>query len=58
MSRDGFVIHTYDGEEVDFIACTYDGRMRDRVEEGLAMRVDLDRFTFSDTRDEENTDEG
>lgn len=50
-SRDGFVIYTHAGEEIDFIACTKDGRMRERVEAGLAHRVDLDRFYFADTRD-------
>jgi hypothetical protein len=49
--RDGFVISTYEGQEVDFIPCTKDGRMRETVERGLAMRVDLGRFTFADTRD-------
>lgn len=50
-TRDGFVIQTYDGEEIDFIACEYDDRMRQRVERGLYLRVDLDRFTIQDTRD-------
>jgi hypothetical protein len=51
--RDGFVIYKLDtGEETDFIACTKDGRMRERVEEGLAMRIDLERFYFGDTRDD------
>jgi hypothetical protein len=52
--RDGFVIETYDGQEVDFIACDYSGRMRERVENGLAHRVDLERLTFRDTRDKED----
>lgn len=52
QDRDGFVITTYDGDEVDFIACDKNGSMRERVERGLAMRVDLDRFIFADTRDE------
>lgn len=51
-SRDGFAIYDLKtGEELDFVACSKDGRMREKVEMGLAMRVDLDRFCFGDTRD-------
>jgi hypothetical protein len=49
--RDGFVIRSHeDGSEIDFIACTKDGRMRDKVEMGLLMRVDPECFYFEDTR--------
>lgn len=52
--RDGFVIRTIDtDEEIDFILCNKDGRMREKVWEGLAHRVDLDRFYFTDTREAE-----
>lgn len=37
--------------KVDFIACSKDGRMREKVEMGLCMRVDASRFYFGDTRD-------
>jgi hypothetical protein len=49
--RDGFVIATHEGVEVDFISCDKNEIMRERVEAGLARRVDLDRFYFADTRD-------
>ena len=49
--RDGFIIEDYDGEEIAFIACDYDGRMREKVEDGLVRRVDFERFTFRDTRE-------
>ena len=49
--RDGFIIETHEGEEIAFIACTRDGRMRERVERGLELKVDPERFTFRDTRD-------
>lgn len=55
VERDGFVIRDYEGNEVDFVACDKDGRMREKVYAGLAMRVDLDRFYFADTRDEAGT---
>ena len=52
QSRDGFVIYSQeDGSEVDFIPCTKDGRMREKVDMGLLMRVDVERFYFRDTRD-------
>lgn len=50
--RDGFVIETYEGEEVGFVACDKDGRMRERVESGLSQRVDTERFMWTDTRDD------
>lgn len=50
---DGFVIVEQEsGEPIAFIPSNKDGRMRERVEDGLAMRIDLDRFYFFDTRDE------
>ncbi len=53
-TRDGFVIRENEtGKEVDFIACDKDWRMREKVEDGLLMRVDFERFHFEDTRDEE-----
>lgn len=48
---DGFVIvNLADETLIDFIACTKDEPSRERVERGLAMKVDLDRFYFFDTR--------
>jgi len=48
---DGFVIYEQEsGQPIDFIACTKDEPSRERVERGLAMRVDLDRFYMGDTR--------
>lgn len=49
--RDGFAIETYAGKEVDFIACTKDDRMRERVLRGLLMKVDDSRYLVRDTRD-------
>lgn len=54
MDRDGFVIcEDATGAERDFIPCDKGGSARERVERGLAMRVDLNRFFFFDTRDRE-----
>lgn len=50
MARDGFIIETYSGREVNFIACAKDGRMRDKVERGLELRINFERYTFRDTR--------
>lgn len=51
FTPDGFVIVDLDtNEPFDFIASTYDGSMRERVERGLLMRVDLDRFYVADQR--------
>lgn len=48
---DGFVIYEQEtGSPVDLIASTKDGSMRERVERGLVMRVDCDRFYVTDTR--------
>lgn len=50
-ARDGFIIRDRtNGEEADFIACTMDGRMREKVENGLLLRVDFQRFYVDDTR--------
>lgn len=50
--RDGFVIWGRStGAEDTFIPCDKDGMMRERVREGLLMRVDFDRFYFTDTRE-------
>lgn len=49
--RDGFVIRSLDtNEEVDFVSCTYDEPVRERVERGMFMRIDLSRFYMFDTR--------
>jgi hypothetical protein len=46
----GFVIADWDTDEViDFVACTKQGRMREKVERGLFQRVDLNRFRIDDT---------
>lgn len=51
---DGFVIIEHKtGEPVGFVASTKTGRMRERVEDGLLMRVDYERFSVYDTRDED-----
>jgi hypothetical protein len=47
--RDGFVIRDFDGNEVHFIACTYDGSVRERVERGLLMKT-RDDLIVADTR--------
>lgn len=50
--RDGFVIRSIEtDEEIDFIRCERSGPFRDRVENGLAMKVDTSRFYWQDTRD-------
>jgi hypothetical protein len=50
--RDGFVIRSLeDRKEVRFIKCERDGRMRERAEDGLLMKVDLERFFIEDTRE-------
>lgn len=51
--RDGFSVRAIeDGKEVDFIRCEKDGRLRERVERGLLMRIDAERFYVADTRDD------
>jgi hypothetical protein len=50
---DGFVICDWETDEpVAFIASTKDGRARERVEMGLAMRVNPEGTYFFDTREE------
>ncbi len=53
--RDGFVVKTFDGEEIAFIACTYSDRMRERVLAGLLRNMREDCFA-ADTRDKESSD--
>lgn len=56
--RDGFIIRELEsGEEINFIASDYDGRMREKVEVGLFHRVDLDRYFVEDTRERASTGE-
>lgn len=53
-ARDGFAIHSIEtGEEIHFTPCTKDGGRRDKVEHGLLLRVDFDRFYVRDTRSDE-----
>lgn len=48
---DGFVICDQEtGEPIDLIACSKNEPSRERVEHGLAMRIDFERFYFFDTR--------
>lgn len=47
--RDGFVIRDYDGNEVHFVACTYNDSQRERVERGLLMKT-RDDLIVADTR--------
>ncbi len=52
MSQDGFeVVSIESGEVVDFIACSYDERRRERVERGVLLNMDRDRFFVRDTRE-------
>lgn len=38
--RDGFIVVDFEGTEVHFVPCSKDGRMRERVLDGMLMRVD------------------
>lgn len=50
---DGFIIVRHDADEpCDFIDCTKNGHMRDKVEDGLLMRVDFERFYAFDSRED------
>jgi hypothetical protein len=50
---DGFlVVDDATGEVVHFVACTKNGRQRERVEMGLIHRTDIERFTVWDSREE------
>lgn len=49
---DGFVICDREsGDPAYFVASEHNGRMREKVEDGVAMRVDFGRFYFFDTRE-------
>jgi hypothetical protein len=51
--RDGFAIIEMDTrKEVHFVACTHDGRLREKVMNGLLLKTDTDRFIVADTRDD------
>ena len=48
--RDGFAVLDHDGNEVHFCPCDKNGRMREKVEMGMVMRTDTERFIVVDTR--------
>jgi hypothetical protein len=48
--RDGFIVQTFEGEEVHFVPCKYDGRMRAMVLSGLLANMRADCCAV-DTRD-------
>lgn len=50
--RDGFVIEEIDtGREEHFVPCAKDGRMREKVEDGLYRRVNIEKYAIFDTRE-------
>lgn len=52
MARDGFVVRELEtGRELGFIPCSHDGRMREKVETGLILRIDSERSYVEDTRE-------
>lgn len=49
--QDGFeVVDINTREIVHFVACTYDGSQREKIEMGLLRKTDTDRFFVRDTR--------
>lgn len=50
--RDGFeIVRFSDGKVERFIACTKDGRWRERVEAGLLINLNTEDFCVRDTRE-------
>lgn len=53
QKRDGFVIRDFEGKEVHFIRCEYNGSQRERVERGVLAKT-RDDLIVADTRWEES----